>query len=207
MMNQLNLRNRHKPRLPQAGEPIPRQRGATALEMAFLMFLIVVPLVYAVDGVTNRGGSRLDEDGERIGQPVEGYGLPSPSTTVVVASSSTSAPPSGLVVASAGFTSQATLQDNNKWTANLVITLTDSSGVPIAGATVSGQWSTFTGAKQDTSCITDGDGRCTVTQWGLKASGTDIVTDTTYTLLDATGDGVSIDPAVVGTSVTVNNTA
>ena len=181
------------------------QRGASAIEVALMMSLIVVPLVTGVQMVQNRGGSRLDQNGDRIGTPTESYGGVT-ATTVVAPGPSTTAPPTTVLstVSSAVMTGNAVAQNSQRWTATVVIELRDSGGQPLAGLNITGVWQAQSHASQATTCTTDGNGRCTVTQWGLRRDGSSAAPSTTFTLSTVTGTDLTIGPGVTGTSITVN---
>lgn len=184
-----------------------RQRGAAAIEMAFLLVLVMVPLISAVNLVQDSGGSRIGDDGERIGSPREGYEYTTGTVTGGGPGSTLPPPTTAATVATANLATLATMQGSTKWTATVIITVLDAGGNAISGAAVLGVWTSQNTGNQDTTCVTDAAGRCTVTQWGLKATGSDIVTDTTYTISDVTGDGFTLDPAVIGTAATISNPA
>lgn len=57
---------------------------------------------------------------------------------------------------------------NAPWTADVIITVVDSNGAPVAGATVTGNWETYTGGTTGrNSCDTGADGKCTITVSGI----------------------------------------
>ncbi|MDA3041093.1 MAG: hypothetical protein O3C27_16500 [Actinomycetota bacterium] len=164
--------------------------------------MILVPLVMGVQAVQARGGSQLDASGDRIGTPTESWTPNTPTTGVVVAPSSTTASTApGTVVSLASFVGSSSMQAS-KWTSTVVITLLDQNNQPIAGATISGTW-TAEGNNQTTTCTTDTNGNCTVTQWNLKMSGLGAHADNTYTLDSITGTNLTVGPSVTGTSITV----
>ncbi|KAA3655692.1 MAG: hypothetical protein DWQ04_33235 [Chloroflexi bacterium] len=51
------------------------------------------------------------------------------------------------------------------WEADVTILVVDETGVPVVDATVEGGWTV--GSASSSSCITNGEGVCTVTQTGL----------------------------------------
>ena len=182
------------------------ERGVTAVEYALILAMIMVPLVMGVQAVQDGGASELNSSGDRIGTPEESFVPNSPTTGVVIAPSSTTASTvPGTVVTSATLTGSATKQ-GTKWTSTVVITLFDQNSQPIAGATITGTW-TANGNNQTTTCTTDTNGKCTVTQWNLKMSGNGETAANTYTVGGITGTNLTIGPSVTGTSVTVNRPA
>lgn len=68
----------------------------------------------------------------------------------------------------------------NRWNAQVTITVHDANEAPIAGVTVSGNWSN--GATGSSSCTTDSAGTCTVTKTGLATKRVPQVTFTVSTL-------------------------
>jgi len=94
----------------------------------------------------------------------------------------------------------------NRWDAAVVVTVHDAGDNPVVGVQVQGSWSD--GANGGGSCVTEGDGTCTVTRSGIKSresSATWTVdtlsaADTTYnssTNHDPDGDGDSNGTVVV----------
>ncbi len=178
------------------------ERGVTAVEYALILAMILLPLVLGVRAVQDRGASELNSSGDRIGTPDESFVPNTPTTGVVVNPSSSSTPAAtGTVATSVGLVGSASTQ-GAKWTSTVVVTLYDQNGQPIAGASMTGEW-TANGNQQTTTCTTDTNGKCTVTQWNLKNGGVGEVLDNTYTILNITGSSLTIGPGVTGTSITV----
>lgn len=60
----------------------------------------------------------------------------------------------------------SSINEGRNWTAHVTITVVDSTGSPVANATVSGSWSN--GASGSASCSTNSSGQCTVTKSGIR---------------------------------------
>jgi subtilisin len=87
-------------------------------------------------------------------------------------------PPDGTMHVAA--LSGASVNNGSTWTANVTITIRDSTGALVSGATVTGSWSG--GASGSDSCTTNGTGTCTVSVSGiLKRTGS-----VTWTVSDVT---------------------
>jgi hypothetical protein len=96
----------------------------------------------------------------------------------------------------AALTGDAAPQGKKNWRATITATVTRTDGTPVAGATVSGSFTTGgTG-----SCTTGGNGICSLTGSAIKTS----IASTTYNVVNVTGTGLSYEPAGSQTSVTVN---
>lgn len=96
----------------------------------------------------------------------------------------------------------------NTWTADVTVTLVDSAGEPVAGATVTGVWAIDEISEQ--SCETGTTGQCNLTSEPLKKN----VNDATLTieavehptLVYRSTDDHDPDPRTDGTSITVSKT-
>jgi uncharacterized repeat protein (TIGR01451 family) len=62
---------------------------------------------------------------------------------------------------------------NNRWIATATITVHDAGENPVAGATVSGSWSS--GANGSDSCVTDAAGQCSITKGNIKGNEPSVV--------------------------------
>jgi hypothetical protein len=76
-----------------------------------------------------------------------------------------------------------------RWSANVQVTIHNGSDAPLANATVSGSWSN--GTNGGGSCVTDGNGQCTITKNNIKGN----VSDVTFTADSVTHASNSYEPA------------
>ncbi|MCD9623538.1 hypothetical protein [Rhabdothermincola salaria] len=129
-----------------ASRTAERDRGASLVEYALIVGVVVVAIIGAVQYVTDEGSSELSDRANRVGAPdVDDAGL-SPGT-------STPPPPSSVTTVLPG-TAIATIQnvqacwdDDNgakKWLARFTFDLVDqNTGDPVVGVTVLGELRTF----------------------------------------------------------------
>jgi hypothetical protein len=75
------------------------------------------------------------------------------------------------------------------WTANVTITILDSSGSPVTNATVSGGWSN--GASGSAACVTNGSGKCTVSKTSIPKNKSSV----TFTVTNVTHSTMTYNPA------------
>ncbi len=89
-----------------------------------------------------------------------------------------------------------------RWSAEVEVQVADQAGGAESGVTVDGNWSN--GATGGSSCITGGDGRCTVQKGNLKGN----VGSVTFTVTNLSKPGMVYEPAdnVGGDSIVVSQT-
>ncbi|MFZ0544488.1 MAG: hypothetical protein WAM60_03585 [Candidatus Promineifilaceae bacterium] len=90
---------------------------------------------------------------------------PPPTPTVVPTPTNTPEPGGTLHV---GDLDGSSTINGNRWNANVLITIHDSSENPLANATVNGSWSS--GANGSGSCVTNGSGQCTISRDNIRGN-------------------------------------
>jgi hypothetical protein len=93
-------------------------------------------------------------------------------------------------------TGTGTLQGKKNWRATVTATVRNTDGVAMSGATVSGTFSTG----GSLSCITAGNGVCTMLSGAIRASSA----STTFTVGNVTGTGLQWDVVNSIKTVTVS---
>ena len=88
-----------------------------------------------------------------------------------------------------GLDSSTTLLKGGKWSATVTITVVDSTSSPVAGVSVSGDWSA--GDAGSVSCTTDASGQCQVESGNLNKRTSSVK----FSVAGLTGDGLTYDPS------------
>jgi len=165
-----------------------RERGATALEAAIIISVVVVPLVAVVDSVQEKQADNVETSADRIGYPTEAGSL---STTPTTTGSSASTTPT---TASTGpidtyltmnWTSAA---QGASWTGTLIIDVADLSGTSQSNGTIDGLWTLDDGSTQTVVCSIDTSGQCTMT---IKIKKT-LSTTATFSIVSMTSDDLTL---------------
>jgi hypothetical protein len=97
--------------------------------------------------------------------------------------------------------------NQNRWNANVTITVHDANHAPVAGVTVTGNWSN--GSTGTSTCTTDANGVCTVSKTNLAKNRVPSVTFTVTNLTKSgytyqSSDNHDVDGGSTGTTITVN---
>lgn len=167
--------------------------GATLVEYAMLVALVVVVSIGAIQMVQDNGEERLDSTDERVNADDGAYyaGGGSPPTS---SGATTTAPP-GPIGIHLDTNPTVTVQPdgNNFWQVTITFTLLDSSNDGVIGATLNGDW---TGAGNpaipDGSCSTSTSvGQCTVVISKVKEADDEV----TFTVSGITGGSFTWVPA------------
>jgi hypothetical protein len=102
---------------------------------------------------------------------------------------------------SVGDLSSTSINEGSTWDALVTITIVDSNGNPVAGATVSGSWSGAGSGSGACAAATDSNGQCTVTRTGMRKRNGSV----TYTLDGVAHASLTYDEtANVETSIVVS---
>lgn len=118
-----------------------RQRGASALEVAFLMGLFVIPTVQTVDYLQNQQGSNLEAGAGRIGSPAENSGFGATGAGNGYNSGNTNTTPTTGIETTLSFSTTTTIATNGKkWSALVVIDPVDNGGAAVSNGTIEGTW-------------------------------------------------------------------
>ena len=172
--------------------PHANERGATLVEYALVVALVVVVLIGAITRISDSGDEKLEASGDRIGTPADNSyyaGTSSTASTTPASSTTTTSLPGQQVhPSSIAATPAPTSSSNSKWVANATVkvTLTSSPFTGIAGLLVTGEWTTEGGGpKEVQTCTTTASGTCTVQFTDIN----DSKPGATYTITSITGPG------------------
>jgi hypothetical protein len=183
-----------------------RARGASGVQYALGMSLVLATTLSSLDAFEQQSSEALESRGNSIGTP--DLDRPVETTTTTEApigggdgTTTTTAPPTppDSTVASATAT---TSSSGNKWTATVVISITDG-GVPVHKATIDATWTQNpTGATTAVSCETQPNGTCTFALRNLPTLGNSgHVASVSFTVAAVTPDGGSTTNPGLTTSV------
>jgi hypothetical protein len=145
----------------------------------------------SLDGALGSGGSlsvgSLREGSHQITAGITDSDGASASDAISVTISST--PPTTIETHVAALAGSSASAPRNRWSASVTITVHDAAHGPLADVTVTGSWSH--GANGSSSCMTGGNGNCTLTKGGIKGN----TSSARFTVTSLTGDGLTYDPA------------
>ena len=82
----------------------------------------------------------------------------------------------------------STVGSKNRWDAEVIITVHDESELPVANATVSGNWSG--GASNSATCTTDATGQCAVSVTKIKSNASSV----TFSIAEISGSSFLYQP-------------
>lgn len=155
---------------------IDRERGATAVEYAMGVSLFALVLIAAIAGVRSAGEDRFDSSIDLTydagdAPAVTTTSTPPTSVPPTTTTTTTAPPPTGNASTSAPTFSQGS--PASKWNASFTVTVTDTSGNPLSGVTVTGSWDTQ-GSPSGT-CVTGAAGTCTISNTGINDNDPDAV--------------------------------
>jgi Flp pilus assembly pilin Flp len=187
-----------------------RQRGATVIEYAFLIVLLVVPLVEVTDAMQDQQGETILENGTRAGTPAEYSSGVAPSTPPPTFDDGDAGSGDTGIETSATLSISGTKKGKKKWTAAVVIAATDASG-PVSGGVFEGTWDVFDldGTLNRTivaSCTIDTGGNCTLSLANLDLDTPEIDHSVAFTITDLTSDDLVAADGVVGSSISIEKT-
>jgi Flp pilus assembly pilin Flp len=163
-----------------------RDRGAALPEYALAVAAIAVVLVAGVDrleaGASNEITTRAAAGAPDLAEVTTAATFdPGTSTTAAPAVTTTTSATS----ATQSLASSASAK-GSKWTMTVTVALTDPSGQPLVGATVTTSWSP--GGNGTTSCTTTGpSGACNVTQDQMRIADTPSATMTVISVVGPNG--------------------
>ncbi len=185
-----------------------RQRGATVIEYAFLVFLVLVPLTMVVDRIQDGQRDQLISSGDRVGTPEEENSL-APYVSSYTGGSGSSGSSGGTIVAAVTLTGTPSTQGGQKWRAVVEAQVVDGGGAPILDAVVTGNWLViYTDGRTPTTeaaqCNADSAGNCTLSLWNLRrVPSPDSVESVVFTIDNIEGADVVPAPGAIGTSISV----
>lgn len=184
-----------------------RQRGATVIEYAFLIVLLVVPLVEVTEAMQDEQGETIAENGARSGIPDEySSGVDPVGAPPVFDDGDGGSGETGIETSAAmSITRQ---KQGNKWTAVAVIAASDVNG-PVSGGVFEGRWDIFDfdGTLDRTvsaSCTIDTKGDCTLSLANLNFGTAEVDYSITFTITDLVSDDLVPAADVIGSSISVD---
>ncbi len=179
-----------------------RDRGATLVEYALLVGLLVVVSLGVIQNLEDKGGSKVASRSDGIGQPTEANDLSGPGTTSPTTPPTTAPPPSPVTV-HVGTLAGATSTSGGDWSATVTITVLDADGNPAQSVSVTGSWTIPGGG---TTCTTDANGECAITSVSMKRNGNGSVPSIEFAIVNLGGAQVTYDPdSNSASSLTINN--
>ena len=157
------------------------ERGATTVEYALIVGLIIITLLGAIQVFEDRAEDRFD-DRSAQGDPTEEFGNlgPSGGTGGGSTDGSTDGSPGGTVTSVVVSPPSATaVKSGNEWSMTVTIIVT-GDGQPLSGFTFSAPtWNPSSGGTS--TCTTTADGICTFTQDDMDAKGGGVA-EATFTM-------------------------
>ncbi len=152
-----------------------RERGATMVEYALIVGLILVVSITAISKVQTNGKSRLAASDSRISTGTDNQYYSSSGTVPPV--SSTTSTTSASIAVHLGSSPTINVQNaqGNKWTVTVTFTLLDGSNNGVIGARLDGSFSDGTGQPTAVNCTTStSSGLCTVQFNGINDNRTSV---------------------------------
>lgn len=177
-------------------------RGATLVEYAMGIALIVAVSIGAITSLQNRGEQRLVASDDRITPAADSQYYSGGSTpSSVPPSSSSSAPGATAVHLAASPVVTVENATSSEWRVTVTFTLLDGSNNGVIGATMNGTWSDGgNGSTPGGTCSTSTSaGQCTLQFTSIK----DNISAVTFVLTSITGGGFFWQPASPGEGTVV----
>ncbi len=145
-------------------------RGATMVEYALGIALLVVVCLGAIQRIQDRGTDRLEGSDERISLPSDGQYYPGLATTTTVSGPTTTATGTTPAHLQSNPTIVVENTDQNEWRITVTFKVVDSSNQGLIGATLTGNWSASGPHSSPTgTCSTStSDGLCTIQYLGIR---------------------------------------
>lgn len=179
--------------MTMAARTTRHERGATMVEYALLVSLLVVVSLGVIQSLEDKGESKVASRSDGIGQPTESNELSGPGTTSPTTPPTSTPPPTPLTV-HIGTLAGTASQSGNDWSATVTITVLDADGNPAQGVTVTGAWSLPGGG---TTCSpTDATGECSITSASFQRKpDAGSVPSVTFTIVALSGANITYDPS------------
>jgi Flp pilus assembly pilin Flp len=172
-------------------QPRHQDRGATLVEYAMVVSLVVVVLIGGITKITDSGDEKLEASGERVGTSEDNsyYAGTSSTSSTTPASSTTTTSLPGQQIQPSNITATPppSSSSGNRWVANatVTVTLTTSPFTGIAGLVVTGRWTDGSGPDEEQTCTTSASGTCIVQFTDIQ----DIRPSATFTIDSISGPG------------------
>lgn len=155
------------------------ERGATLVEYALLVALLVVVCMGAIGSLETKGKAKVDSGAIDRGRPSEQLFLPAAGGSIIGGGSGSTVGSGAATVEV--FEVAGTSADANPatapptWVASATVKVKNVATPDLwSGVTVTGTWTYLVGSTVTTtvqSCITDSTGLCSITLTGLRKSG------------------------------------
>ncbi|MEZ5340985.1 MAG: hypothetical protein R2706_05930 [Acidimicrobiales bacterium] len=184
-----------------------RQRGATLIEYAFLVALLVIPLSRVVGGLQDAEKGRLETSSQRVGMPEE-FASNTPTGGNGTAGSGSDTTTNSTAEVTISVTGNSSAQGSKKWTAVVEIEVTSTDGAPILDAELTGTWQRVyadgTTTVEEAHCSADSSGVCTLSLWNLRAAPHESAVDQViFTVTALTATDATLASGVLGSAITV----
>ena len=170
-------------------------RGATLVEYAMGIALVLVVSLVAINFAESASGDKLDAEAPDIGTPSEENYLPvGGSTTTPTTAPTSTLPPPGPVTAHVGGLTASQARSGADWAVTIEVVVVNAAGNPQRGVTCNGAFTPTRGATTATD-VSDGQGICTLTQGDMPRNGPGSVSEVTFTVTSLSGPDVTYDSA------------
>lgn len=174
-------------------------RGATLVEYALIVALVMVVSISAISKVQSNGKSRLAASDARISTGTDNQYYSSAGTVppTVPPTTATTSPPIAVHLGSSP-TIQVQNAASSKWTVTITFTLLDGSNNGVIGARLDGSFSDGSGPSTSVNCTTSAsNGLCTVQFNGINDNRSSV----TFTTSSITGGSFSWQPQSPGEGI------
>jgi Flp pilus assembly pilin Flp len=164
-------------------------RGATLVEYALIIALVVVASLGAIATVESRGKSQLAGSGARVTPAADSqYYASSGTPSSIPATTSTTT--AGLAVHLGSSPTTVVQDDASKWNVTVTFKIVDSTNAGVIGARLNANFNDGSGQPTAVTCTTStASGLCTVQLININ----DNATPVTLTVTSITGSGMSWD--------------
>lgn len=173
-------------RAPRHGD-----RGATVVEYALLLALLLVVSLGAIRTLQSRSSSKLDDGAGDRGRPAEQLNLPASSGTIIGGGTGSTVGSGAATVEVFDVVGAADNDPGSDWAAVVTIRVKNVSTPDLwAGVTVTGTWRYTQGSTPKTQsgvCTTDNTGQCSVSIANLKKNGAQEIASVTFDTIVLSG--------------------
>lgn len=169
-------------------------RGATLVEYALAAALVITGIIVVVGRVEDSGRDRVNADAPRVGTPNEANALPPPGTNPDVPDGPAIPIGTEPVTVHVSAYSPTRANDASDWSVTVVLEVSDEVGQLRSGVSCTTSFTPSTG-NSTTTDLSDADGRCTLTQGGMKRNGSGSVASVSFNVVNLSGAMVTYAPA------------
>jgi Flp pilus assembly pilin Flp len=168
------------------------ERGATTVEYALIIALVVVLCLGAIQALQTKGTAKVDEGAAERGRPTEQLFLPSASGVIIGGGSGSTVGSGAATVEVFDIQGTSAEGQGSTWVATVTVKVKNVATPELwSGVTVTGTWFYLDSGTPKTAsgtCPTDSTGLCTISLSGLKSNKTDSAEFRSITL---TGSGIT----------------